>query len=299
MPSRTKKREMTSAQKHLPLFPVVACGLVLCLLAMFGPGFLSETQPNAIIPPDSVATGNGGNESRGEQDAKSYPSLLGTARTVSLSDDDNRENNITLAAEAINGYVLKPGEVFSFNEVVGNVEDDDRYKEALAIQDDEYKPEQGGGICQVSSTLYMAAISAGLDIIERHPHAIAPDYTEIGLDATISYGSLDLKIENNEKYDLIIYAKTDGQIVNVDIYSEEADITDRDTTYEPYSEVIEYSDIEDSDARPNEVLCTVASYRVHLTDGVRATKDLLSKDTYRVTLATDHEALPLTWRLSK
>ena len=75
----------------------------------------------------------------------------------------------------------------------------------------------GGGICQVSTALYIAAVKADLEIVERHPHSVPSDYAPIGLDATIVYGSRDLRIKNNTDFPITIYAKAVGQTVSVNL----------------------------------------------------------------------------------
>jgi hypothetical protein len=108
----------------------------------------------------------------------------------------DRSHNLERAAKAIDGFVLRPGEVFSFNDVVGKRTLDTGYREAKVIAHYGYTDGVGGGICQVASTLYGAAFFAGLEAPERNQHRFRVGYTRLGLDATVDYGKKDLKLLN-------------------------------------------------------------------------------------------------------
>lgn len=118
----------------------------------------------------------------------------------------NRAHNIRLGAAAINGYLLAPGEIFSFSEVVGRATREKGYLEAPIIVGEELVPGLGGGLCQVSSTLYNAALMANLAIVERYNHTLTVSYLPPGRDATVSIGHLDLKFQNNRDHYLLIGA---------------------------------------------------------------------------------------------
>lgn len=118
--------------------------------------------------------------------------------------DRNRSVNIRLAVEAINGTILLPGDTFSFNEVVGQRTEQKGYLPANVYNPDGISPGIGGGICQVSSTLYNAALKANLKITERNPHIYMVAYVPLGLDATVSYGTQDLKFTNSTKWPIKI-----------------------------------------------------------------------------------------------
>jgi vancomycin resistance protein YoaR len=107
------------------------------------------------------------------------------------------QTNIKLATCAINGVILLPGEVFSFNEVVGPRGPEYGFVEAPELVNFELVPGYGGGICQVASTLFHAALLAGLDVVEHHNHSRPSTYISMGLDATVAYDYLDLKLGNN------------------------------------------------------------------------------------------------------
>lgn len=129
-----------------------------------------------------------------------------------------RTENVRLSAEAIDGVILTPGEEFSFNETVGERTSSAGYKEALIIVNDEFVPGLGGGICQVSSTLYNAVVNANLEITERHPHSLEITYVPAGQDATVAYPYLDFKFKNNTSSLLLIRSAVHGSILNFELY---------------------------------------------------------------------------------
>lgn len=119
----------------------------------------------------------------------------------------NRVHNIGLGAKAINGYLLAPGEIFSFEAVVGDSTREKGYREAPVIVGGKLVPGLGGGLCQVSSTLYNAALLANLAIVERYSHSLTIGYLPVGRDATISIGHADLKFKNNRDHHILIGAE--------------------------------------------------------------------------------------------
>jgi len=130
----------------------------------------------------------------------------------------NRTENLRLAAEAIDGKILAPGEPFSFNQSVGERTTEAGYKEALIIVGEEYTPGLGGGICQVSSTLYNAAILAHLKILERHSHSLPVDYVPAGQDATVSFGILDFRFRNSTDAYLLIRSSIEENTLTIQLY---------------------------------------------------------------------------------
>ena len=147
--------------------------------------------------------------------------LVGSEWTVT-DGNDNRNNNISQACDNINGTILQPGEVFSFNGVVGQRTYDNGFLPATVIAGGEYKQDLGGGICQVSTTLYNAALKTNLKIVERHSHAWPSDYIAPGLDATVDWPSLDFKFENDTEYPIVIVTWWDSSdsTCNAQIYGQ-------------------------------------------------------------------------------
>ncbi len=118
-----------------------------------------------------------------------------------------RVHNIKLGAAAINSSLIAPGEIFSFEAAIGEITGERGYREAPVIVGEELRPGIGGGLCQVSSTLYNAALLANLAIVERHNHNLPISYLPLGRDATISTGWADLKFKNNRNHHLLIGAE--------------------------------------------------------------------------------------------
>ena len=129
-----------------------------------------------------------------------------------------RNRNVSLAADSINGTIVKPGEEFSYNGTVGKRTKDKGYGEAGAYLNGEVVQEIGGGVCQVSTTLYNAVFRAGLQSTERTSHTFAPSYVTPGLDATVSWGGPDYKFVNNSPYPVGIKAHYENRAVKVSIY---------------------------------------------------------------------------------
>ncbi len=130
----------------------------------------------------------------------------------------NRWNNINLASAAINGTVLNPGEVFSFNAVVGERTYDKGYADATAYVGGRSVPDVGGGICQVSSTLYACVLYADLEGVERDNHMFEVEYHMLGIDATVAWPDVDYKFRNSSEYPIKIEAFVDGDYITVRLY---------------------------------------------------------------------------------
>lgn len=127
--------------------------------------------------------------------------------------------NITLASQTINGVLLKPGDTFSFNGIVGNTTLDKGYTYAPVIINSQLVQGVGGGVCQVSSTLYNAILLLGLSPSERQPHSKPSSYVPLGQDATIDWGNIDFKFENTLDYPIYIASYTKNGTLYVDLYS--------------------------------------------------------------------------------
>ena len=140
-----------------------------------------------------------------------------------IGGSENRLNNIILASEAINGIVLEPGEEFSFNRVVGRRTTARGYKSAPAFSGGQTVQAIGGGICQVSSTIYSAIKDTDIRIKERHPHGQPITYLPRGRDATVSWGSLDFKFINNTLYPLRIDIELEDRTLTVRVVGTLAD----------------------------------------------------------------------------
>ncbi len=129
----------------------------------------------------------------------------------------NRSHNVGLAAQYLNSALLKPGEVFSFNKGIGPRSVEMGYRDAPVYIGEEVVPGIGGGICQVSSTLYNAALFANLEIVERSNHIRPVPYVPLGQDATISEDILDLKFKNNTSHNIYIHSWIKNNEITVEI----------------------------------------------------------------------------------
>ena len=124
--------------------------------------------------------------------------------TTNVSGTANRKSNVQLSAASIHNYVMNTGDVFSYNGVVGQRTAANGYKPAPAYVKGETVDEIGGGICQTSSTLYLACLRGNLEITERYAHRYVPSYVPAGMDATVSWGGPDYKFTNNTNYPIKI-----------------------------------------------------------------------------------------------
>ena len=148
---------------------------------------------------------------------KSKYTTIGSYTTKTTS-NSVRNKNIQLAAKALNGTVLKPGEEFSFNDTVGQRTEAKGYGGAPAYNNGEVVQEVGGGVCQVSTTLYNAVFRAGLTTTYRRSHTFAPTYVTPGMDATVSWPGPDYQFVNNSDYPIGIRASYSDQSLTVSIY---------------------------------------------------------------------------------
>ena len=176
---------------------------------------------------------------------------FGTYSTSLENKEENTIYNIKLASEAINGILIKPQEVFSFNKYVGPAEKADGYKESTIIANGIFVNGYGGGICQVSSTLYNVVLLANLPIVERYNHSIygeATKYVPLGQDAAIFYGYKNLKFKNNLEHEIVIFAKVLGDRLQIDILGQNKDKSEVEIISKD-RKVIDYQIIKEKDPK--------------------------------------------------
>jgi vancomycin resistance protein YoaR len=137
------------------------------------------------------------------------------------TEDAKRSINVKLAADKINGQILQPGQTFSFNETVGPRDKASGFQEALEFFDGELVPGIGGGVCQVSSTIYNAALLANLDIKERLNHGKPLSYIGLGRDATVVYGVLDFKFVNSSNSPIMLMCEVKGNTLYAAVFGRE------------------------------------------------------------------------------
>ena len=153
---------------------------------------------------------------------KAFPDLLAQFSTNYVN-NPNRTTNLKLAANKINGTVLLPGETFSYNKTVGERTIAAGYKDAAIYQNGQVVDGLGGGICQISTTLFNAVLFANLNIVELHNHQFVPSYVGAGRDATVVYGSKDFKFKNSRKYAIKIECSVSGGVAKFKIYGVKED----------------------------------------------------------------------------
>ena len=238
--------------------------------------------PLKILYPN-VTTNQIGNEA--------FPDLLSSFSTSFTSSGYSRSTNISLAAQKLDGVVIMPGETFSYNQTVGQRTKAAGFKEATAYSNGQVVQEVGGGICQVSSTLYNAILYANLEIVERSNHGFKPSYVKPGLDATVSWGGPDLKFKNNRNYPVRIKTDTSGKVLRIYIYGLK---TDNDYTVKldaQYVSTVYYKTIYQKDSSlgsgNSKVIqngsngCKTATYKyLYDSNGTLVSSECISRDTY-------------------
>ena len=222
---------------------------------------------------------------------EAFPDLLATFSTRFDGSNYNRNINIKLAAKKVNGTVILPGEKFSFNTIVGSRTIEAGFKEGTAYVGGKVVPDVGGGVCQVSSTIYNTALLANMQIVERSNHMFTTGYVAASRDATVYYGSLDFVFKNSRKYPIKMVASANGGVCKVSIYGikEEKEyeviiqskitsyinpttIYKEDPTLEEGKEIVEQTAITG---------CRSEGYKILKLNGKVVSQTLLSKDTYK------------------
>lgn len=138
--------------------------------------------------------------------------------TTKTTSNKNRNTNVRLSAEAINGYRVDPGQTFSFNQATGQRTEKKGYKPAVAISGGATRDEIGGGVCQTSSTLFNAVARTDLEIVKRTAHAWPSSYVEKGFDATVNWPDIDFRWRNNTDQPIWILARYADREVTVELY---------------------------------------------------------------------------------
>ena len=220
---------------------------------------------------------------------KEETKLLSTFSTDYSNSQEERKHNVGIATQTIGGYALKSGAEFSFNEVVGARTKERGYKSAKIIVGGEFTEGVGGGVCQVSSTLYNCALLAGLTVTERHNHSLLVSYVEPSFDAMVNSGSADLKILNSKDSNVYIVASCNGEKIKFRIYGrndgfeyKRISVIDEYIS-PPAEEIVETADLELGERR---VVCASkrgvksSGYLVKYLNGKKISETRLSKDSY-------------------
>ena len=221
---------------------------------------------------------------------EAFPDLLSTFSTKYNAGDVDRTTNLKLSAGKINGTVLLPGEEFSYNKVVGERTIAAGYKMAATFSGGKVVDGLGGGICQISSTLYDAVVMANLDVTVRRNHQFVTSYLSGGKDATVVWGSQDFKFVNSRKYPIRLTATVSGGVATIQVWGlkeeVEYDITieTKKTATIPYttqyindsSLPVGTQKVEQNGSNGSKY----EAYKVMKLNGEVVSRTLLSKDTY-------------------
>lgn len=212
------------------------------------------------------------------------------ARTATSLNEGNvaRTGNVRLASKAINGTILNPGDEFSYNGVVGERTAARGYRPAGAYVNGKVVDEFGGGVCQPSSTLYMAVLRADLEVTERHNHSFTVAYTPLGEDATVDYGNLDFRFRNNTAYPVKILAEqSGGQMIMTIVGTKTSDktVSTRTEVLETYTpQTVEKKDnsMKVGETRVDVTPITGYSTRTYkvITENGKTTEVLANKSNY-------------------
>lgn len=223
--------------------------------------------------------------------------LRATATTpIDRHSTEDRNNNIRRCFELISGYTLDPGKTFSFNTVVGERSTQNGFFPAIEYINDEHVEGIGGGACQASTTLYQAAVEAGMQIVSRRPHSDSVSYSDYGKDATVYWmrggSQIDMCFKNTTDYPVYLVASVVKDRGNKNRLVAKASIYGEDlgnVSYKLVAELVEtlpsimdpvYVKDKDSAAKAKDG-CIVNSYRITYVDGAETAKEFLFKDTYK------------------
>lgn len=222
--------------------------------------------------------------------SEAFPNKLSTYTTRYDGGDENRSTNLEIACEKINDKIILPGETFSYNKTLGARTTAAGYKTAKVYENGAVVDGIGGGICQISSTLYNAVLKANLEIVERRNHQFITSYVPEGRDATVAYGVTDFKFKNSRKYAIKIKATASNGVAKIDIYGIKEDteyqITFDTKTISTIPFTTKYTDNITLPVGTEEIKqkgangSVTETYIIKSLNGQVVSNTLLSKDTY-------------------
>ncbi|MBR6741103.1 MAG: VanW family protein [Clostridia bacterium] len=222
-------------------------------------------------------------------DQQYFKDLLGTYTTSYSTSAVNRTTNLIVASEAVNGTIILPGQLFSFNDVVGERTAEKGYKEATIFTPNGSEPGLGGGICQLVSTTYAAALKAGLKQVQRYNHGYAVTYIPLGIDATVAWPYFDYRFRNDTSEPLKVIVTNSNGKLTVDIYGtqtvENRVIKFKHNTVEILEPEKEY--VTDPTLRPGQTVSqsftygyVIETYMTTIVNGQQVSSVLLHTDKY-------------------
>ena len=221
---------------------------------------------------------------------EAFPDLLSTFSTNYNAGNANRTTNLRLAANKINGTVLLPNEEFSYNKVVGERTISAGYKMAATYSNGAVVDGLGGGICQISSTLYDAVVMANLNVTTRRNHQFVTSYLPAGKDATVVWGSQDFKFVNSRKYPIRISATVQNGVATIQVWGIKEEVeydisieTKKIATIEPTTQYVQDASLPAGQQKVVQAGSNgrkVEAYKVTKLNGQVISTTLLSRDTY-------------------
>lgn len=232
-------------------------------------------------------------------DFKKFTNLRADFSTNISHSSEDRKHNIKNALNALNKIEISPGQLFSFNKTTGKRTEENGFRTAKIIVNNEFVDGVGGGVCQVSSTLYNSALLAGLEIVEANKHSKQVSYVRYGFDAMVNFGSSDLKFKNNTSEKITIITNFSADNIRIRIFGESMGKTKYKLTNEiinvekPTNAIVEY---DEKGEYADKVLYTdeyfylktaqdgmeIKSYREKLVDNISVEKMLLRHDKFKV-----------------
>ncbi len=228
----------------------LACAALLCAALSAAPARAAEPAPD-----------------------DSFPVALGSFTTTMAGSLPDRTHNVRLAAAALDGAVMRAGEELSFNYRVGPRTPEQGYRPAPVILREARQVQVGGGVCQVATTVFDAALLSGLTVLERYRHSSPVDYVAIGEDATIAYGVKDLRIANDLDVDVRLRVGVVGSTLVARFEATE----DPGETYELETVMREAPAPDDVEGLPGR---DIELYRVRSVDGEEVDRELIHRDHY-------------------
>lgn len=223
-------------------------------------------------------------------DLEHFDTVLASYTTHYNTGQRNRSHNIELAVKALDRTLVKPGEEFSLNEVLGPRQPEFGYKEAVTFIAGEISSSSGGGVCQISTTVYNAALLANMEMLQRSHHSMPVHYVPIGRDATVFYGQIDLKFRNSLAHPILVLATAEKGSLTVKFLGYHEDDYDVEILRSGVSvlpfETKETEDPELAEGQREVEKKGRKGYRVTVTrvvkkDGEEVAREGLHTDTYR------------------
>lgn len=221
---------------------------------------------------------------------EAFPQILGTFSTTYNTSNQNRITNLKLASEKIDGTIILPGETFSYNKVVGERTIAKGYKEAAVYAGGKVVDGIGGGICQLSSTLYNSVLYANLEITSRSNHRFLTSYVTAGRDATVSWGTIDFCFKNTRSYPIKITSEVKNGVVTTSIYGIREEKEYEVVIESKVTEVIPYSTkyVKDSTLKEEEEEIVQygangaksETYKIVKYNGIVISREQISSDIY-------------------